>query len=90
MQQQGAPTMDAATQAGWDRWVKDHIAIALDDHRKLMIEAIGQAMSEYVHKRLTDETTKLREEIGSLRAELTLATGIQRGAVAELKKGKSR
>ena len=34
-----------------------------------------------------DALRMTREEIGSLRADLTLATGIQRGAVAELKKG---
>jgi hypothetical protein len=78
--------MDAATQAGWDHWLKTHIAIALEDHRKQMIAAIGQAMSQYVHKRLTEETAQLREEIGILRADLRLATSIQRGEVAEQKK----
>ena len=86
-QQQSSPTMGVLTQAGWDHWVKSHIAIAIEDHRNQMIAVVGQAMYEYVHQRLADEVAKLREEIGSLRAELTLATGIQRGEVAALKKG---
>jgi hypothetical protein len=50
----------------------------------MLVKAIDQAMSEYVHKRLDAEATKLREEIGQLRADLTLARALMKGEISEI------
>lgn len=71
--------MDVATQAKWDEWIKNHIALALQEHRKTMTKSVA--------KRLEVETAKSREEIAGLRADMTIQTDIARGQIAEIKKG---
>lgn len=38
--------MDAAAQAGWDKWVKSHIDLALVRHEKQIIDATVQFVVE--------------------------------------------
>jgi hypothetical protein len=74
MQQQAvAATLDDETQAKWDRWCDAHIWKMLEGPYK---EAVAKFVSDYVYQRLTDETTKLREEIATLRADVAILRGI--------------
>lgn len=90
IQRQPGHTMDAATQAAWDQWIKTHIAIALEEHlKKVLVPSIGKAMSDYVHARLETEITKLRDEltaeIGALRADQAVDRAVIKGEVAQFK-----
>jgi hypothetical protein len=104
-QPQQVAVMDSSSQAAWDRWIKNHIAVALEDHRKKLVKAIGQAMSEYVHKRLDAEAAKLREhvadeiknlrtgldtEIGGLRADGVITRAVLRGEINAMMKPKTK
>jgi hypothetical protein len=71
--------------SAWERWCDGRIAHALEAFSKELEEAVGEAMSEYAHARLTAESKKLREEIASLRADQTIDRAITRGEVSQLK-----
>lgn len=84
--QQSAATMDAATEARWNEWAEAHIERALKAYSEAYSEVLTEAMAEVIstiRKELRDE---FNAAIGSLRADLTLATGIQRGEIAEIKR----
>jgi hypothetical protein len=85
VQQQG---MDPVTEEKWNRWCEAHIAKALADaptFTPAQIEVMGQIVSE-LRKQLRDEFNR---ELGSLRADLTLATALAKGEISQLKKGKT-
>jgi hypothetical protein len=85
-------TMDPATSDAWNRWMSDyvraHVEHRLKKYSEDLVDAVGEAMSTYVHERLSAETTKLREEfnreLGSLRADMTIDRAIKRGEVSQL------
>jgi len=70
-------TMDAATQAQWEKWVQAHIQAALEE----TIDPIAQFVSEYVNEKLA----KVREEIAALRADLIVQSTAQRNEIKSLK-----
>jgi hypothetical protein len=71
------PTRDWSA---WNDWVRAHIRIALQEHDRILIDAVGQFASEYVAKRLREETGKLREEIAALRAAMGKLKGARHAA----------
>jgi hypothetical protein len=91
--QQSAPAvMDKATSDAWNKWmsdyVKEYVHHKFEIYSEAALDGIGEAFSLFraeERKLVAEEIQKLREEIGQLRAEMTLATGIQRGEIAQLK-----
>ncbi len=69
-------------QRQWDDWVRAHIANALAEHRELLTEAMGEALST-IRKQLRDE---FAAEIAALRLHLTVQTSIARGEIAQIGK----
>jgi hypothetical protein len=84
MQQQQSAVMDAATQAAWNAWLTEYVARALEANNDAMVDATAEFVSEYVHKHLKNENTKLREEIGSLRADIEIVRSITKGTVTPI------
>lgn len=61
--------------SAWDRWVEAHIRNALVKHGDMVAEALGAEVGliqKAMEQTFQDKLDKLAEEVGSLRAELTL------------------
>lgn len=69
--------MDPEQQRRWDEWAD---ARAEKMMRDVFIDAIAEFTTTYVQR----ENTKLREEIGQLRADLTLARAVMKGEILEI------
>jgi hypothetical protein len=90
---QQSSVMDEATGRAWNKWLTDYVELALDANNETMVDVIAEFASEYVGKRLKDASAKLREELrkefaeqlGQLRADMNVQTGIARGEISELK-----
>ena len=64
----------------WNRWCDARIAAALAEQDRIHIKATGQALAQF-RKQLRDE---IAEQIGLLRAELTIAKAHDAGRVIDL------
>ena len=76
-------TMDeinAQRSAQWDAFVRGHIEAALTEHDKICQEAIGMALA-HERKLMRDHVA---EQLGQLRADLTIAKAHERGKVTDL------
>jgi hypothetical protein len=78
-QQQRINDLDLAVQARWDAWFDSRFDKRMD---RIFADAI---VSTYVHEHIA----KVREEIGSLRADFTLQNAVAKGEIAQLGQDKS-
>jgi hypothetical protein len=80
-----AATMDPATSDAWNKWMTDYVneyvSTSLDGFADAATEGLAEAFSLF-RKELTD---KFNTELASLRADMTVQTGIGRGEVSQLK-----
>jgi hypothetical protein len=70
--------MDALADKQWNDWAQLLINRALDEHSEVMVNATV----DYVKEQLK----ALREEIATLRADLTLYSGVARGEIADIRR----
>jgi hypothetical protein len=86
-QQHQTTQMGQRTADEWNRWLSNYVERAIKQYDEVsseaLINAVGDAIGDerkYVHG-LID---KLREEVGQLRADLTLDRALKRGEVSQL------
>ena len=78
-----AAAMDAATQAGWDSWLKGHVDRALAERDQYWREVHVQVLAEERHK--TDaKLAGLELKIDALAAELNKQRAVADGSIADL------
>ena len=63
--------MDDETVRAWDAWVRRHIDAAIEEHREVMMQAVGEVLSHdrgAMRDHVATEVKKLRSEIAELRS----------------------
>jgi hypothetical protein len=80
--QRSATTMDAATQAQWDKWCDSRIERFLA--KKVFTKAQGKTMVHVIVALRREFREALRAEISALRQDVTRSSAIARGEVKEL------
>jgi hypothetical protein len=87
-QPQQTTQMDQRTADDWNRWLTTYVARALKDYNNRLVEnlteEIGAAFGDE-RKYMHGQIDKLREEIGALRADMTLDHAVVRGEVSRLR-----
>lgn len=71
--------MEPETNRRWDEWCDARI-------HKMMDDAYADAIAEFVVEYVGEKLKSVREEIGQLRADMNVQTGIARGQIAEIKR----
>ena len=64
--------------ADWDAWCNAHIRIAIEQHRKIMIDAVGHNLARerrLTRKRFGTRIDALERELKELRTELQISKG---------------
>jgi hypothetical protein len=72
--------LEPEVQARWDAWADAKMERRLETYTDVIGEECG-----LIEKRLREEIKKLAEEVGQLRAEITVLQGIRRGEIASFK-----
>lgn len=90
-QPQQTAQMDQRTADEWNRWLSDYVERAIKQYDKQLseslLDAIGEAFSierADMRKHISEQVRQLREELGALRADLTIDRAIKRGEVSQL------
>ncbi len=84
--------MDPATAAKWDEWADARITLALNKHLAEMMQHLDERdgeIADAVAEELVRQVKALREEIGGLRAQMTIIEANASGRTAPTR-GKRR